>query len=75
MTHTWMGHTSVGLQEEVKVVHRRNAAVDDGACLRVAKVVRVVCFGGVEAGVVALAADDDSELRAVRLLRGAELLE
>ena len=57
------------------MVNRGNATVDDSTRLRVTIVVRVCSVGGVEAGVVAFATDDDGEGRIVHLSWLVELAE
>lgn len=57
----------VSLEVEVPVAGLCDAAVDDGAVLGVGGAVGVLVAGGVEAGVMAFADDDDGDAREVLL--------
>jgi len=61
----WMSSAldrSMGLQVEIPVSGFGDAAVDDGAVLRIPGAIDIFYFGRVEAGVVALADNDDCDL-------------
>lgn len=67
---------AVRLEEEVEGVDACNTLVDDGAWLRVAQVgISRRFLDGIEARIVTLSADDDSERRSVRSTRCVELFE
>lgn len=54
------------LEEEIKLVRRRDAAINDCARKRIAIVRSVFLPGGIEPRVVSLATDDDAEFWCVR---------
>ena len=74
-THIREPNEARTLQEEVELVHSRDATVDHRAGLRVTVVGGVLRLGGEEARVVALAANHDGELGHVWSLGGVELPE
>ena len=67
--------TGVRLEVEVEVLDGGHAFVDDGAWERVAVLVGVLRIGREEPRVVALAADDDAQLRVVLGVLGIDCCE
>ena len=66
------------LEVEVEFIYCRDATINYGSRLWVAVIRSVLPFGGIEPGVVPLAANDNSQLRTIRflgLIKGMEGLE
>jgi hypothetical protein len=73
--HTTKDKKGQTLQEEIKIIDSRYASIDDSARTRITIAVSSTLFRRVEPRVVALATDNDCELRLIWSLRSIEFLE